>query len=448
MPNFLVLALLLSVVVTVSGCVPVPVSTVSLHPRVQRTFIAESPRADNQGAYSLPAFDPTGTIIAVHDSGSGLVRLMRVTDLSPVDNRKPSRWPRRLSFSPRGGFLVIEEHSGWMHDFLAGVPVSKAITVRSPEAIRDDVQKVEVWDLKTGQSVTGLYCDTVTVSEPQGGWLWAKDKAIVPGYRSSPVLAAYFSLDEKIFTLLCRDGTRQRWDSHGWGRMTDLPPPPLWDPMTGFSDALLFGEVAAPVQAGGAYRLALSRLESGKEDESTLYVWDERGGQIKRLPGKCVTGLQPVHALSWNGKSYVAVCIGIMSHVVHGWDVETEHEIPLEEGDFGLTSGAPAIRRTGLALAPDGQYLAAAAMGLATYLVVTPMPNAALVTSRSDLRLWRRQDSETGWHPLPTLAIDELAGRVDHLHGVDLAFSPDGKLLALAGKQLRLYRLADLIIAP
>ena len=129
----------------VSGCAPIPVSTVSLHPREERPIAFESMQSENNGYFSSPAFDASGAFIAAYDSGSNLVRIYRTSDLAQVNSFKPMHRPRRLSFSLSGHFLVIEAHQGWVEDYLQGKALSSA-AIDSPEAIRDDIQRAEVWD--------------------------------------------------------------------------------------------------------------------------------------------------------------------------------------------------------------------------------------------------------------------------------------------------------------
>lgn len=437
---------LLATVVSVTGCVPVPVSMVPLHPRVERTPLVETEVAANGGNYSRPAFDRWGETLATYDSGLGQIRLLRAADLSQLNSHKPARWPRRISFSPQAGFLVIEGYSGWQDDFLRGKPVPHGGNIHSEDATQDDIQRVEVWNLRTGRAILDLSCDQVIVGKPQGGWLWAKDTVVVRGFRSSPVLAAYFSGDEKVFTLLCRDGTRQRWNSESWNRLEDLPPPPLWNPFTGFGEALVVPQNRKSPQENEV-SMVLRRIGKAHQKRASLLVLNPQGGEERSLPGICSTSLQAAQAVSGDVRNYAAICIGILSHELRAWDLDAEEEVPLEGGSFGLTSGAPPIRGPGLALSPDGSYLAAAAIDLVKYLLVTPVPTAAFASARSDLRLWRREP-RAGWRELDTVSLDDLAVNADYLRGVDLTFSPDGSILAAAGARLRLYRMSDLAGGP
>lgn len=180
---------------------------------------------ENHGVYSLPAFDVSGGLLASYDSGSDLIHILRSSDLTPIDRLKPTRWPRRLGFPPAGHFPVIETHQGWVDDHLQGKAAHSRVDIDSPEAVRDDIQRVEIWNLQTGQVIKDLSCDAVETVAPEGGWLWARRWAITPGYRSSALLEGHFPADETEFSILCWNGVVQRWDSRSWKRLGDIPPP-------------------------------------------------------------------------------------------------------------------------------------------------------------------------------------------------------------------------------
>ena len=430
---------LLGVIIIVSGCVPIPVSTVPLHPREERPIAAESVPSENSGTFSSLAFDASGALLAAYDAGGDRIRILRGADLTTMDSLQPSRRPRRLGFSPGGQFLVIEGHQGWVEDYLKKGALPHGVDIDSTAAIRDDIQRVEVWNLRTGQTTPNLSCDAVTVSEPEGGWLWAKKKAITPGYRSSAVLAAHFSADEKVFSVLCWNGARQRWDSRTWTRLEDVPPPPFWDGLMGFTTAhWLAGEDAASRSADG--RIAILRIREKSFGFATTYLWDQNASLARPLPGDCATRLQPVYALSRDGKRIVAVCGKGLGHAIRAWDLGIGQELPLRDAEFGVTRGAPVLRGGGVALSPDGRHLAVALLDLMEGIVVTPLPTAGFGISRSDLRVWSLDSGKE----LVTVSLDDLVVSANYFLGVDLAFSPDGKMLAVGGRRIRLYRMDDL----
>jgi len=394
----------------VAGCVPLPVSTVALHQRTERPVALTSAATVNGGSFIAPAFDASGDLLAVYDSGSDRILILRSADLAPLRTLQATRRPRRLGFSPGGHYLIVEAHAGWIEDHLRGKPATGTVDIHSPAAVRDAVQRAEIWKLETAERVLDFACDAVVASEPKGGWLWARNRAITPGYRSSPLLAVFFSGDESEFSALCWNGVRQRWNGRTWQRLDDIPPPGSWSRAAGLGSA---------------------------------YYWDRRQAQPRRLPGRCAPTLQPVFTVSADGSRMAVVCGKGLGHALHVWDLAASSEIPLQGTEFGLARGGPLIRESGLALSSDGRYLAAALLELAEALVVTPIP-APLGVSRSDLRLW---DVATG-KELAAVPIDDLIASADYFRGVDLAISPDNAKLAVAGVRLRIYRMSDLGAGP
>jgi WD40 repeat protein len=175
----------------------------------------------------------------------------------------------------------------------------------------------------------------------------------------------------------------------------------------------------------------------------TVYVWDRNETRTQTLPGECASRLLPVYALSDDGRRLVVVCNTGLGHSFRVWDLGSGQVIPLANADFGLFRGDPIIRSEGVALAPDGRYLAVALLELTEALLVLPLP-APLAISRSDLRLW---DVDAG-QELISVPIDDLVFSSDYFRGIDLAFSPDGEMLAVGGRRLRIYRLSDLAARP
>jgi hypothetical protein len=365
------------------------------------------------------------------------VRLLRTADLSVLRELEPAYRPRRLGFSPQGNYLVIEAHQGWVADYLAGVDASAGARLDSSAATRDDIQRAEVWNLHTGQSIAGLACDAVATTAPKGGWLWARDRAITPGYRSAALLTAYFGAEESEFSMLCWNGVRQRWDSRDWQRLADVPPPPGWEALMHLTTAqwLAGSDVASRLASG---RHLAMRVRSERFGFGTVHVWDLKAGTEFALPGDCDSRVQPVQALAEDARRIVAVCARGLGQVLRAWDLAPARELPLRGAAFGMTSN-PTIRAEGIALSPDGRMLAVALLDLTEALIVTPVP-APLATARSDLRIWSVDDGRE----LASLPIDELDGVHDYFRGIDVTFSPDATLLAVAGRRLRIYRVADL----
>jgi WD40 repeat protein len=132
-----------------------------------------------------------------------------------------------------------------------------------------------------------------------------------------------------------------------------------------------------------------------------------------------------------------------MGYAIRAWDLRSGDEIVLNDAEFGFKEGLPTLTGGGIALSPDGRYLAVALLAQMEAL----LPNVLLIPSgidRSDLQLWNIDEGQK----LVAVSIDNLVGGVSYFSGVDLAFSPDHSLLAVSGRQLRIYRLQDLIPGP
>jgi hypothetical protein len=66
--------------IAVIGCMPVPIPypTVILQPRSERPIVLESVESEKA------SFDPSGEFLAVYDSGSEMVRIFRISDMTPI----------------------------------------------------------------------------------------------------------------------------------------------------------------------------------------------------------------------------------------------------------------------------------------------------------------------------------------------------------------------------
>jgi hypothetical protein len=433
MPRSLLLATALVLVTSISaGCMfPVPVSTVALQSRAARPFIVQSEPSVNLGTFSSPAFDVAAARIAVFDSGSNRVLILRVSDLTPIDSLKPSRRPSRLLFSPGGRFLAMQSYQGWVEQHLSSRPPTPPPNLDSPDAIRDDIQRSEVWDLETGRTIPDLRCDAEETIPPTGGWLWARRKAITPGYRSSAILLSAFSRDDGVFSIVCHNGVEQRWDTLTWGRLDDIAAPPFWSTLTRQAEAAYWaGNTAAGQSRDGA--IGILSVREGRHRRA--HLWDRTPSVTREVPGGCNTSSVPVHALSADGGRLLLICAEGVGEALRVWDLGSRQEIALKHASFGMRQGTPVVRAAGVAISPTGRHIAAALLDQAEALA------APGVISRSDLRVWRLD------HPgePATIPIDDLASSADYFRGVDLAFTPDGTVLAIAGRQLRLYRSIDL----
>jgi hypothetical protein len=399
---------------------------------------------ESGGTFTCPAYDSTGAFIAAYDSGSGLVQVLRSEDLTPVYRFRPKRRPRRLTFSPSGRFLTIEAYQGWVEDYLTGRPPSRRgrVSIDSPEAFHDDIQRVEVCDMSSPEASQELSCDAVASTEPRGGWLWARRWALVPGSRSAALLEAHFSADESEFSILCWNGVQQRWETRFWNALESLPAPRFWNSIMALSDSAFLSQNGAVTRSadGG---IAAFRVREKASGSGTAYVWDRAKGTVRRVPGDCAVDSLPAQGLALGGEAVALICRDGLGRSVRVWDLAAEHEIPLRGARFGLSSGTPIVRSEGVALSPDARYLAVALLALTEALLVAPLP-APLAVSRSDLRIWSLESGQE----LAAIPIDELVFRADLFQGVDLAVSPDGTMLAVAGRRLRVYRFNDFARLP
>jgi WD40 repeat protein len=407
--------------------VPIPYPTVILQPRSERPFVLESAESEKGGFFSSPVFDPSGEFLAVYDSGSEMVRIFRVFDMTTINAIKPTRWPRRLSFSPGGRYLVMEGWQGWMEDHLRGKPSfysTPRVAIDSPEAIEDNVQRIEVWDLRTGRTVPDLACDAEETVQPQAGWLWARKWAITPGARNSGLLEAHFSGDETELSALCWNGVQQRWDSQTWERLESIPPPPFWNALT--PDHTVSGR-----SVDG--RFVVFRSLGFR----TASIWDRNTSQVRPIQGDCSTLALPHHLLSGDGGRIVLICSKGLGFSIRVWDLGSGKEIPLNHAGFSaLRGGDQFLDPQSVAMSPDGRFVAGALPLTAVFIGPGEIKNF-------DLKLWSLdQEQEPA-----TVPIDELYSW-NYKGYQSIAFTPDSSMLVVCGTKLRIYRVSDLVTVP
>lgn len=422
------------------GCVmvPVPVSTDLLHPRAARAVAVEVLATTPHGTFSAPAFDHSGDRLAVFDSSTHDIQVRRTDDLSLVASVKPDRWARRLTFSPSGRFLIAETYADWIDDHIRSFDERRDWDLRARE-YQDNVQHAEVWAIDSGQRLAAVNCDGVQTSDPQHGWLWAREKTIVPGFKTSALLAARFTTDESTLEVRCWTGVSQRWDTTTWTRLPDRAATPAWTNLMRHTPAATLADEGSSAVSSDGSSLLVRALEPG-QSFGTAYLWPSSAQVPRRWPADCALRQLPVQSLSEDGHSAAALCNSGLGYAVHVWETQSGQDRPVPGADFGLMKGGALIRSAGVALSPDGRYLAVAVLSATQMLLVTPLPGLVGDVERSDLRLWRLSDNAE----IASMPVDDLIGSASHFRGVDIAISPATDRLAVAGRKLRLYRMVDL----
>jgi WD40 repeat protein len=400
-------------ILAITGCVPVPINTVPLHFREDRPVTVESAPLEN-GAYALPTFDSTGNRLAVYDSGSDSVKVLRSSDLSLLSEVKPKNRPVRLYFSPRNNFLIIQT-----------LLKSSIGSVRNSMAW--EYERVEVWDLKNGRLILNTGCTSVPY-----------------------LLESYFSADEAKFSILCENGMQQCWETTSWQSIENLPRPHFWGEILSTNEAVKSRYTKARSSMDGrfiALRFFLER-SSGSNYKSYITRWDRNTGLAHEIPFGCRYGQLfgccdfedlPFQSLSNDGNRIAVICAPRGGYSIRVWDYSSGKEVDLEDARFGIFSGPHSQPHVeGVALSPDGRYLAVAVLNLDKALLVTPFL-VGIPLSRSDLRLYSLDQHRE----LIAIPIEKLL-----YNGIDVTFSADSSMLAVAGKRLRIYRLKDLITKP
>jgi len=400
-------------ILAITGCVPVPINTVPLHFRDDPPVVVESTPLED-GSYALPAFDCTGKRLAVYDSSSDSVKLLRSSDLSLLTEIRPKNRPAQLYFSPRDNFLII-------HTLL------KSSAYRAPNFMAWEFQRVEVWDLKNNQIILNTGC----TGEPY-------------------VLNSHFSADEAKFSILCADGMRHRWQTTSWQPTDNLPRPPFWGELLAANEAdkNLYTK-ARSLPDGRFIALKFFPVRTGySSNESYITRWNCTTNLAGEIPFGCRYGQfygccddeeLPFQSLSADGNRIAVICKPGLGYSVRVWDYSSGKEVPLDDARIGFFSGPESQPHVeGVALSPDGRYLAVAVPNLTKALVVTILWEG-IPLHRSDLRLYSLEKNRE----IIAIPVEKL-----QFNRIDITFSADSSLLAVAGKRLRIYRLNDLVTKP
>lgn len=408
---FSFLSAALCAILAITGCVPVPVNSVPLHFREDRPVAVESAPLEN-GAYALPTFDSTGNLLAVYDSGSDSVKVLRSSDLSLLSEIKPKNRPVRLYFSPLNNFLIIQT-----------LLKSSIVSARNP--MMSEYEKVEVWNLKDGRLILNTGCASVPY-----------------------LLESYFSANEEKFSILCENGTRQSWETTSWQSIENLPTPHFWEEILPSDESVKSRYTKARSSLDGRFIALQFYLIGARDSNYKSYItrWDTNTNLAHEIPFDCRHDqFLPFQNLSSDGNIIAIICLRSVGLSMRVWDYSLGKEVPLDDARLGILSGAGIdvqIREEGVALSPDGRYLAVAILNLDKMLIGSPfvlMGIPPIVLHRSDLRLYGLDQHRE----LIAIPIENLLYK-----GIDLTFSADSSMLAIADKRIRVYRLRDLITKP
>lgn len=393
-------------ILAITGCVPVPINTVPLHFREDPPVTVESTPLAN-GAYAVPTFDSSGDRLAVYDSGSDSVKVLRGSDLSLISEVKPKNQPVKLYFSPQDDFLII-------HTLL------KSSALTTPIFMAWEFERVEVWDIKNGQMVLNTGCTGVRY-----------------------LLDSHFSAEEAKFSILCQNGIQQRWETTSWQSIENLPRPHFWEEQLPSGESVKRRYTKARSSTDGRFSALQFDLLTAGESIHKSYItrWDKNTSLAGEIPINCRHDqFLPFQSLSHDGDRIAVICRGMVGgHSIRVWDFSSGNEIDLNDARISFFSGPRSqLHAEGVALSADGRYLAVAILDLDKALLVTPFL-FGIPLSRSDLRLYDLDQHRE----LIAIPIEKLL-----FNRVDVAFSADSSMLAVAGKRLRIYRLKDLITKP
>lgn len=419
---------LLFLAVLLTGCIPIPVptSTVMFHPREQLPPATATSDAIKYSQYVLPTFDRNGERLAVYDWRSDEIKILRTRDLAHLMSLKPSRWPKKIYFSPEGNYIVVLTEGDWVDKGMRmkQPPIQGHVDINSPEAILDWIEQVEIWDIKKNHKIKEACCDDVISIKPEGGWLWASNWTIRPGLKRSMIHDSKVSDDGNRLSLLCQNGVIQHWDLNHGNRLTDEPPPPYWDKRMSHDENA--------IRASNDRQSVLINL-LGKYG-----LWEEANRTLEFFDECLATYRQPSIPFSNDNKRIVLIChegpIGIKLKI---WDKFLRKEMPLQNSTFGMDGGA-IIHGNGVVISPDGKYLAAV-LEAQLAAIYPSLPSLPMGNVQTDLRIW---DIDTG-EEIKNFDLNKIAS--DEYKGVQLAFSPDGLYMAVAGRKLLIYQIADLV---
>jgi WD40 repeat protein len=316
---------------------------------------------------------------------------------------KQKQYPSALRFSPDGKTLAVKySRSVHLWDVAGGKQVHQ---LGEAEPVGRFVYPVEFGPVgvltplafsKDGKALAVLDGNTIRPWDVGGG----KEKGSAPGHQGA-VLTAFASADEKTLTTLGADETVRRWEVSTGKELSTLTLP------TGTALALAAdGKIAATMDPGTA----------------TIRIWDVTAGKELRSMKKPPVGEVQMYALSELALSPSGKYLAVRSWgtSLELWDTTNGKQLPvasksLDPETFAFVAyDMPRRKPTDLVFAPDGRTLAFMVPAGGT------VKSGTWGTHARSIRLW---DAALGKD------IIQLEGAYRGMVG--LAFSPDGKTLAV-----------------
>jgi WD40 repeat protein/tetratricopeptide (TPR) repeat protein len=332
-----------------------------------------------------------------------------------------------VAFSPAGTLLAAGGKGAAVWDVATGkrlctLPVPpgevQSLAFLGPQQLATAGTQLQVWDVATGQELglpqqkpPAVTHVADTPGQPYLALARGDDHSIVLADRttgqvaftlrghSHPITSLAFSLDGQRLASSSGDQTAR-----------------LWDTRTGKLVATLRGhaEAVAAVaftpdgrQLATAGGPALGDLGTGRGE---IKLWDATVDDPEAVTFHGHTNL--VVRLAFSPDSRLVASAGVDTSV-GVWDVQTGEHLPWQPHRGPATS---------VAFSPDGRWIASGAIDLeGKPLAGPPLPDLSQAT-KGEIKLW---EARTGREVRP------LAGPVGPVR--DLAFSPDGRLLAACG---------------